>query len=150
VSLEPSEWVAPLPRGLGDRLRAAAPAVLLAVVAIVGVRNHIVRDQSSWEGASYGMFATYENHVSRLVVVTVTGPDGSFRAAVPEDLADDARRLRVAPSQGAVDRLAAAVAERVADEGATEVEVALWRIALDEDDGLRLRLVEVLAGTATT
>ena len=59
-------------------------------------------------------------------------------------------RLRVAPSQGAVDRLAEAVAERVAVEGATEVEVALWRIALDEDDGLRLRLVEVLAGTATT
>ena len=26
----------------------------------------------------------------------------------------------------------------------TEVEVALWRIALDADDGLRLRLVEVL------
>jgi len=127
-----------------------APAALLVVIAVIGVRNHVNHDQSSWEGASFGMFATYENHVSRLVVVTVTGPDGSFRAALPEDLADDGQRLRVAPSQGAADRLAEAVAERVAAEGATKVEVTLWRLALEDDDGLRLRLIEMLAGTATT
>jgi hypothetical protein len=126
-----------------------APAVLLAIIAVVGVRNHVHRDQSSWEGASFGMFATYENHVSRLVVVTVTGPDGPFRAALPDDLQDDAQRLRVVPSQAAADRLAQAVAERVRDDGATGVEVALWRIGLGTEDGLRLRLHEVLTGTAS-
>ena len=41
------------------------------------------------------------------------------------------------------------VAERVRDDGATGVEVALWRIGLDTADGLRLRLHEVLTGTAS-
>jgi hypothetical protein len=122
--------------------------VLLAAIAVVGVRNHMEHDQSSWEGASFGMFATYENHVSRLVVVTVTGPDGSFRVALPDDLQDDERRLRVAPSKDAADRLARAVATRIGDDGATEVEVTLWRVGLDTDDGFRLRLDEVLTGTA--
>ena len=113
--------------------RGRAPAVLLVVVAIIGVRNHIVRDQSSWQGASFGMFATYENHVSRLVVVTVTGPDGSFRArAARRTWRTTPGGSRVAPTRRrGSDRLAEAVAERVGDQGATEVEVALWRIELD-------------------
>jgi hypothetical protein len=123
--------------------------LLLSLVALVGVRNHVDHDQSSWEGASFGMFATYENHVSRLVVITVTGPDGQFRAALPADLQDDALRLRVAPSQAAIDRLARSVARRVADDGATAVAIALWRIELDDSSGLRLRFEPVLKAEAS-
>jgi hypothetical protein len=148
VSSDATEWAAPLPRAGSDRLRALAPAVLLAAVALVGVRNHVDHDQSSWEGASFGMFATYDNHVSRLVLVTVTGPDGPFLARLPDSLEDDALRLRVAPSEGAADRLARQVAALVADDGATRVTVELWRIAVDDAHGFRLRFEPVLTGTA--
>jgi hypothetical protein len=148
VSTDPSEWAAPLPRARADRLRAVAPALLLAAVALLGVRNHVVNDQSSWEGASFGMFATYDNHVSRIVEVTVTGPDGPYRAALPDTLQDDALRLRVAPSRDAAERLAREVLGRVVDDGATEVTVELWRIAVDGEDGFRLRLEPVVTGTA--
>ncbi len=129
----------------GDRARALAPAALLAIVAALGVRNHVADDQSSWEGASFGMFATYDNHTSRLVAATVDGPGGAVRVALPDDLEDDALRLRVAPSQGAIDALAAAIAQRAPD--ATSVRVELWRIALQDAEGLALRFEPMLVAT---
>ncbi len=129
----------------GDRARALAPAALLAAIAALGVRNHVAHDQSSWEGASFGMFATYDNHTSRLVAATVDGPDGAVRVALPEDLEDDALRLRVAPSQGAIDALAEAIAQRA--PGATSVRVELWRIALAEPGVLTLRFEPMLTAT---
>jgi hypothetical protein len=81
------------------------------------------------------MFATYENHVSRVVVVSVDGPDGRFQASLPSELRDDALRLRVAPSQGAIDRLADDVADLVRGDGATSVTVELRRLQLDTRDG---------------
>lgn len=145
---DPTAWAAPLPSHRGDRLRALAPAVALALVAAVGVRNHIDHDQSSWEGASFGMFATYENHVWRVVEVTVTGPDGSYQALLPTDLADDARRLRVAPSEGAADRLARAALDRIDDRSPVQVEVVLWGVTLDDADGLELGYEEIERGMA--
>lgn len=121
--------------------------MLLAVVALVGVRNHIERDQSSWEGATFGMFATYDNHVSRVVVVTVTDADGPVRVALPDDLQKRGLLLRIAPSQGDIDGLARSVADRVRDDGATRVRVELWRIALQGGDALRLRLEPALTAT---
>jgi hypothetical protein len=135
VGHDRDEWATPLPRRPADLARALVPALLLAVIAAIGVRNHIDHDQSSWEGASFGMFATYENHVSRVVVVSVDGPDGRFQASLPSELRDDALRLRVAPSQGAIDRLADDVADLVRGDGATSVTVELRRLQLDNRDG---------------
>lgn len=149
MASEADTWASPLPGTLGDRLRAVAPAVLLAVIAVLGTYNHVDHDQSSWEGASFGMFSTYENHVSRVVLVTVVGPDGRVQALLPPDLRDDALRLRVAPSQGAIDRLARDVLGRVEDEGATSVEVELRTLHLSAGpDGLSARYKTALEATA--
>lgn len=146
---DPTAWAAPLPSTRGDRIRAIVPALALAVVAAIGVRNHVDHDQSSWEGASFGMFATYENHVWRVVEVTVTGPDGEYQAALPSDLSDDATRLKVAPSDGAAERLARNALERIDDPGEVTVRVTLYGIALRDDDGFRLRYVEMRHGEAS-
>ena len=149
MASEADGWAAPLPRRPGDRWRAVAPVVLLSSIALLGIYNHIDHAQSSWRGASFGMFATYENHVSRVVLVTVTGADGRAQLRLPPDLRDDARRLRVAPSQGAIDRLARRVLARERGGGATSVEVELRALDLDAGaDGLTARYHVVLEATA--
>lgn len=72
---DPSEWAAPPPSTTGDRWRAIAPALALVLVALVGVRNHVDHDQSSWEGASFGLFATYDNDASRLALLVNSNDD---------------------------------------------------------------------------
>jgi hypothetical protein len=139
-------WSTPLPRDRTDRARAVLPAVLLVVVAVVGVRNHVVHDQSSWQGASFGMFATYENDSSRSVAVTVDGGSGPQRVSLPKDLQDDVRRLEVTPSDAAATRLASAVTERVG-AGVT-VEVVVRRVVLDGDDPLTLHYDPLASGSA--
>lgn len=146
---DPTAWAAPLPSPRRDRLRAIAPSVALALIALIGVRNHVDHDQSSWEGASFGMFATYENHTWRVVEVTVTGADGPYQAALPPDLADDATRLRVAPSADAARRIAEAALDRIDDAGPVRVDVVLWGVVLDDDDGFRLRYGELQRGEAS-
>ena len=146
---EHDEWAAPLPSSWADRGRALLPVVVLAGVALLGVRNHLDHDQTSWEGASFGMFATYDNHVTRQVVVSLVGPDGSTRAALPPSLEDDALRLRVAPSEAAARRLAAEVARLVLGGPVTLVVVELWRVDLDQDPSLTMRFESMLRATAT-
>lgn len=118
--------------------------ILLLLIALLGVRNHVVRDQSSWQGASFGMFATYDNAVSRQVIVTVREAGDLTRVAVPGDLADEARRLRVSPSAAGARSLAELIATRVGGRGGTEVTVTVWGPVVDDTGGgLRLRF-EVL------
>ena len=95
------------------------------------------------------MFSTYDNDSSRLVVVTVAGPDGTYRARLPDDLRDDARRLRVAPSQGAIDRLARNLADQAKTVDATSVAVELWQVVLDGDAAMHLSYERTLTATAT-
>ena len=142
------DWAAPVPRGRSDRLRALAPAVLLVVVALVGVRHHVVRDQSSWQGASFGMFATYDNGNSREVVVTVDRGDGPARVTLPKDLRDDAQRLTIVPTEGGADALAGAVLERVEGED-TSVRVEVRRLVLDDDGTLRAHLETIVDAEAS-
>lgn len=112
---------------------------LLVLVATIGVVRSVVLDQSSWQGVSFGMFATYDNLASRTVRVTVDGPDGAFRARLPSGLDDDAVHLKVVPTDAAARRLAAATLEEVAGGRGGRVVVEVWRIRLDDHDG-RLRL----------
>jgi hypothetical protein len=119
-------------------------------VAVLGILRSATLDQSSWQGASFGMFATYDNDTSRTVVVTATGPDGPFRAAIPSSLDDDATRLRVVPTDAAAADLARKVARLGLDEGVIEVVVQVLRIRLSGGNGLRLRVEPVAAGSAAT
>jgi hypothetical protein len=123
-----------------------APAVLLVLIAALGVRNHVVRDQSSWQGVSFGMFATYENNVSRVVVVTVDRGAGPTRVSLPESLADDVRRLEVVPTDGATSSLARSVLDLV--DGHATVEVSVRKVVLSGDDPLELRYELLASGEA--
>lgn len=119
---------------------------LLAAVAALGIYRSATLDQSSWQGASFGMFATYDNRSSRTVVVTVTRPDGPARATVPSSLRDDATRLSVVPTDGGARALARSVLA-VADD-ATAVQVEVWRLVLQSDDGLTVRTEPLASGSA--
>jgi hypothetical protein len=140
------DWSTPVPPGR-DRWRALAPALLLAVVALLGVRNHLVRDQSSWQGASFGMFATYENDSSRVVAVTVDGGDGPTRVRLPDSLHDDVRRLEVVPTEADANALARRVLELL--PGPATVEVTVRKVVLTGDDPLRLRYEVLTRGGAS-
>lgn len=134
-----------------ERWRSLAPAALLVAIAAVGVVRSITLDQSSWQGASFGMFATYESSRSRVVQVRVHGAGGEVVVQLPEDLADDGERLEVVPTDGAAQRLAAAVLHRLPPAGGQRVLVEVWglRVIRDEDDRLRAtrhRLAKAGAG----
>jgi hypothetical protein len=143
-------WEASLPHGWGDRLRAVAAPALLVAVATLGVHRSITLDQSTWQGASFGMFATYDNSVSRIVRVTIDDPSGAKRATLPPDLRDDDLRLRVVPTAPGARRLARSVLERVRDDGAERVTVEVWRLRLRDRAGhLQLRMERIVSGVAT-
>jgi hypothetical protein len=142
-------WATPLPASGLDRLRALALPTLLMIVAALGVHRAATLHQSSWQGVSFGMFATYDNTTSRIVRVTVESDDGPQRVDLPPDLRDDATRLRVVPTEGMARALARAVLTRVGATRGHEVRVEVWRLVLrDGDGGLRLRLEPLVAGAA--
>lgn len=118
-----------------DRWRALALPALLMLVATVGVARSVTLDQSSWQGASFGMFATYDNSTSRAIRTTVHGPDGARRVVLPDDLAAHAERVKVVPTDGAARGLAEEALRRVDAGGGSRVVVEVWRLVLDDDGG---------------
>lgn len=117
-------------------LVAVVPVVLVAVAALSIFRFHEYR-QSSWQGVGFGMFATYDNRISRFTRVDVE-VDGDVtrvdpRSAFP-DLVD---RGEVTPSGGAPRELAEAVRERL---DADRVVVEIWRIDVEGAGGAAFRL----------
>lgn len=117
-------------------LAAVAPMLLIAV-AITSITRFHLDGQSSWQGAGFGMFATYDNGVSRFLRVEV---DGERRDAsgVFEDLVE---RSEVTPLGPAPEQLAEAVRERT---DAESVVVEVWGISIDADSGvLRLSIVPI-------
>ena len=105
-------------------------------------------DQPSWQGASFGMFATYDNRSSRTVTVTVTEPERTYRASLPAALRDDAERLKVVPTDAHAEALAEAALELVRDEGASRVLVEVRRPVIREDESLTLRFETIATGSA--
>lgn len=132
---------------MGDRVRALAVPSLLVAIAALGVYRSATLDQSSWQGASFGMFATYDNGSSRTVIVTVTGPDGVARMGLPASLRDDATRLREVPTDDAAASLAAR-ALKFAPDDATRADVAVWRLVLHQEAGLTVRTAALASGSA--
>jgi hypothetical protein len=80
------------------------PALLVAV-ALVQFRNVIVHDESTWSGAGFGMFATFDNEPTRVVRVTVT-IDGADYRAPGSVLGHQAVELRTLPSRDDVQQAA--------------------------------------------
>lgn len=144
-------WATALPRSRGDRVRSLALPVLLVAIATLGVHRSVTLDQSSWQGVSFGMFATYDNTVSRIVRVTVIGRDGPARVTLPGHLRDDAERLRVVPTSGNADRLARAVMTLVRPQGASRVNVEVVRLRLRDVGGrLTMSLEPLVVGSTAT
>jgi hypothetical protein len=153
VEDRPRPWAAPLPRAWADRARALAMPVLLVGIAALGVYRSATLDQSSWQGASFGMFATYDNRSSRAVLVSVLDGPERRQVAMPAELEDDAERLRVVPTDaGAVD-LAGEVAAVLVEAGAPfdGVEVEVRRLVVERsDDGLEVRTRRLAHGGAVS
>lgn len=126
-----------------DRRRALVLPALLVVVAAIGTARTVTLHQSSWHGASFGMFATYDNVASRTVRITVDGA----AVPVPSGLADDAERLEVVPTDAGARRLAEAVLPRAG--GTRSVVVEVRRIHLrTAGGGLRLTTSALARGEA--
>lgn len=124
-------------RSRRDIVLAVAVPIVAAAVALVGVVRYHERDQSSWRGASFGMFATYEAHRSRFVRVTVHRDGIDTLVALPDDLERLRERAAVTPRDGAAEALARAVSERVdADEVTVQV---LGHVARAEDGRVHVR-----------
>lgn len=127
-----------------DRRRALVAPALLMVVAAIGTARTVTLHQSSWHGASFGMFATYDNVASRTVRITVDG----VAVPVPPGLADDAERLEVVPTDAGARRLAEAVLARTAG-GTRSAVVEVRRIHLrTAGGGLRLTTSALARGQA--
>lgn len=112
-------------------------------IATLGVVRSATLQQSSWQGASFGMFATYDNRASRTVVVQVAESGTQRRVRLPSDLEDDATRLTVVPTDDAARRLAEEVLDLV--PGADEVEVDVWRLQVRTTKGALLVTTSGLA-----
>ncbi|MGH9084246.1 MAG: hypothetical protein ACRDYW_02230 [Acidimicrobiales bacterium] len=145
----PSSWAAPLPRAWGDRVRALAMPALLVAVAALGVYRHVTLDQTSWQGASFGMFATYDSRPSRAVVIDVVADGERRRIAVPRALEDDAVELTVVPTDRGARSLARGVLAELASQGVTAVQVEVRRLVVDtEPKALRIRAETTARGAA--
>ena len=128
------------------------PALLVAIAAL-GVYRSATLDQSSWQGASFGMFATYDNRSSRAVIVHVADGTERRQLAIPTELEDDAERLRVVPTDGGAVDLAREVAAALAEAGTPfdGVEVEVRRLVVERsDDGLEVRTRRLARGGAVS
>lgn len=108
----------------------AVPAVLVAVALLQLGRAHLL-DQSSWSGAGFGMFATYESEATRFVLLEVEAEDGSTRT-VPAPAGPSTRAALVVPTRAAL--------REVVDEARSQVDGAIrgatvWAIRFDADSG---------------
>lgn len=107
--------------GWGPRDRVLVllvPALLLVVAGVQVVRAHTV-DQSSWSGAGFGMFATYDSELHRFVLLEVERPDGSTDV-VPAPVRRPALEAEVVPSR--------ALLLAVADDAAPDVDGRIVRV----------------------
>lgn len=100
--------------------------LLLVVVALVQILRAVTLDQSSFAGYGFGMFATYENELSRWTEVTATSADGaSFPVVPPSDLDLAAQEV---PTSANLEALARSVLR--ADEEIQGVEAEVWTVSV--------------------
>lgn len=143
-------------RGGGERsdaasgalsLRAVGVPLLMVAVAALSTWRYHQHDQTSWRGASVGMFAMIDAPANRLVRGVVQ-PDDADADAEPElytpPKAVDEERVRalVTPTEGNLRRLADAWSPEVEDGRLVRVEV--WATRFRSGPGspaIRLELI---------
>jgi hypothetical protein len=94
--------------------RALLPAVLLAGVAAGQIVLTRVTPLSPWKAGGFGMFSTLDAAAYRSLRIFVEGPERSQEIELAPSLHDLADRTLILPTDGALSRLAWAVAAREA------------------------------------
>jgi hypothetical protein len=125
-----------------ERLAAWAVPTLLLAVAGLQMGRAAVLDQSSYAGFGFGMFATYENELSRWTEVTATMMDGTEVSVRPDAALDLA--VQEVPTDSNVEALAASVLR--SDPEFVSVHAAVWTVAVD---GRPMQLEKVLMVEST-
>lgn len=113
------------------RLAVIVPTIMVLVAALHAVR--VVRfDQSTWQGAGFGMFATYDFDGTRTVVAVASVRGGEV--LVPLDHVDRRliRRVLVAPDDATLETIAEAARDAV-PAGADRLVVEVRGPVLDGD-----------------
>lgn len=127
---------------LKERIALVAVPLLLVLVALLQVGRAAVYDQSSYAGFGFGMFATYENELSRWTEVTVVAADGtSIRVRPDSDLDLAAQEV---PTAANIRALAAATL--ASDPSYRSVRAAVWTVAL-VDRPMRLERMMLVEST---
>ena len=101
--------------------------LLLVLVALLQIGRAAAIDQSSYAGFGFGMFATYENELSRWIDVEITDGEGATRTVEPDDQLE-LIALEV-PTDGHLVAIAREVIESNPD--ATAVTATIWAVAVD-------------------
>ena len=128
---------------LRERVALFAVPVLLVLVALLQIGRAKLLDQSSYAGFGFGMFATYENELSRWTEVTVTDSDhNEFSVAPAADLDLEAQEV---PTSDNVEALAESVL--ISDPSFVIVHAAIWTVAIT-DRPMQLERVLLVESTA--
>ena len=122
---------------LRERAALVAVPALLVLVALLQIGRANLYDQSSYAGFGFGMFATYENELSRWTEVTATDSDHASFSVTPAAGPD-----LVAQEVPTIDNIEA-LAESVllSDPSFVTVHAAVWTVAIT---GRPMRLERVL------
>ena len=111
--------------------------VLLIAVAFLQIGRAAVLDQSSYAGFGFGMFATYENELSRWTEIHATDTEGDVLRIEVDPGLDLA--VQEVPIRSNIERVAAAALE--SDDSYVAVHAALWSV---EVSGRPMRVERVL------
>lgn len=128
-----------------ERVASLVPPLILVLVALISMWQTSTRDQSSWSGAGFGMFATIDGEATRQVraYVEETGQP----LPLPADLQRLELEVRVLPSVSRVEKLGRAWASHSGLPDHAVLAIEVWGIDFDASSGeLRrflLRRVEV-------
>lgn len=125
-----------------ERLAAWAVPVLLLAVAGLQIGRAAVLDQSSYAGFGFGMFATYENELSRWTEVTATTKDGAEVSVQPDGALDLA--AQEVPTGSNVSALAASLLS--SNPEFVSVHATVWTVAVT---GRPMQLERVLMVEST-
>lgn len=123
------------------RIAALASPVLMVVVALFGTWQHSMHDQSSWSGASFGMFATIDAEATRQVRAFIERDGNPTPLSIPEELERRAFEVQVLPTEERLARLGREWVELTELEAGAEVVVEVWGIDFNSAEAALSRIL---------
>ncbi len=119
---------------MAQRWLPILPAILLAAVALhqlYAVRAH---DLTPWKGGGFGMFASTDVGPTRRLEVSMLRGASSVRVQIPEELREQAGRVRRLPTPERLEALGRAVGVALPDSAGVyrAIRVEFWRIHFDD------------------